>query len=185
MIWLVLGLLLWAAAHFFNRAAPKLRRGMGDSGKALVAASSIVGIVLMVIGYRMAEPVALWSLPLWAWHLNNLLMVVAVLLFGLGHSRSRLNRAMRHPMLMAVTVWAVAHLLVNGDVPSLVLFGGMGVWAVAEMIVINRVQPRWVPPPKGNLKGDAIYVVGAIVAFVVIVLVHSLIGPSPLPPITA
>ncbi len=185
MIWLVFGVLLWAAAHLFKRLAPKVRRGMGDSGKGLVAAGSIVGIVLMVIGYRMADPLPLWALPGWAWHLNNLMMVAAVLLLGLGHSKSHLNGALRHPMLTAVIVWAVAHLLVNGDLPSLVLFGGLGLWAVVQMVMINRAQPHWIPPKRGTLKGDAIYIVASIVVFIVIVLIHSWLGPSPLPAITA
>ena len=185
MIWLVLGLLLWIGFHLFKRIAPRARKGMGRSGKGLVAAASIIGIVLMVIGYKMTAPTFLYALPMWAWHVNNLLMVIAVLLFGLGHSKSRLNGALRHPMLTAVVLWAVAHLLVNGDVPSLVLFGGLGLWALAEMVVINRAQPVWVPPKRGNLMGDIRFLAISIVLFIVIVVVHSLVGPSPLPAVTA
>ena len=86
--------------------------------------------MLIIIGFRRAPVVPVYDPPPWAIHLNNLLMVVAVLLLGLGHSKSRARGWLRHPMLTAVVVWAVAHLLVNGDQASLVMFGWLGLWAV-------------------------------------------------------
>lgn len=179
MIWIIIGLLLWSGAHLFKRLAPKARRGMGDAAKGMVAAAALVAIVLMVIGYRMADPVFLWAGPDWLVHVNNLLMVVAVLLLGLGRSKSRLNGVLRHPMLTGVLLWAVAHLLVNGDTPSLVLFGGLGLWAVAEMVLINRAEPKWKKPPPGNAMGDLRLVGISAVVFVVIVLLHMWLGPRP------
>lgn len=181
MIWLVLGVLLWALAHMFKRLAPKARKGMGSSGKGMVAAASLIGIVLMVIGYKMAEPTFLWALGSWTYHLNNLLMVIAVILLGAGHSKSHVRGWMRHPMLTAVIVWAVAHLLVNGDLPSLILFGGLGIWAIVEMVLINRAEPKWTPPKGGTVAGDIKLIVISAVVFVVIVLIHGWIGPSPFP----
>ena len=181
MIWLVLGVLLWALAHLFKRLAPAVRRGMGDSAKGLVAAASLIAIVLMVIGYRLADTATLYSLPSWAFHLNNTLMLIAVGLIWLGQSKSRLRGAMRHPMLTGAVVWAIAHLLVNGDVASLVLFGGLGLWAIVEMVAINRAEPKWKRPAPGNAKGDAIFVVGTLVVYAVIIGIHMLIGPSPIP----
>jgi uncharacterized membrane protein len=181
MIWLVVGVLLWAGAHWFKRLAPKARKGMGDAAKGMVAAASILAIVLMVIGYRSADAGFLWTSPLWLYHVNNLLMVFAVILMGLGRSKSRLNGLLRHPMLTGVTVWAVAHLLVNGDVPSLVLFGGLGLWALGSMVLINRAEPKWKPPPRGNAAGDLRLVAISAVAFVVIVGLHMWLGPTPFP----
>jgi uncharacterized membrane protein len=181
MIWLIVGLLLWSGAHYFKRLAPKARKGMGDSAKAMVAAASIMAIVLMVIGYRMAETTVLWTLPAWVWHINNLLMVLAVILLGLGRSKSRLNGLMRHPMLTGVILWSVAHLLVNGDTASLVLFGGMGLWAIGSILLINRAVPKWVPPKKGTAAGDLRLVAISAVVFAVIVGLHLWIGPSPVP----
>lgn len=181
MIWLILGVLLWSGAHLFKRLAPKARRGMGASGRGMVAAAAFLSLVLMVIGYRMADPVFLWALPLWAWHVNNTLMVIAVLLLGLGHSKSRFNGLMRHPMLTSVVVWAIAHLLVNGDLPSLVLFGGLGLWAILQMLLINRAEPKWTPPKKGNLRGDLMLLAISVVVFVVIVGIHMAFGLNPFP----
>lgn len=181
MIWLIVGLLLWSGLHLMKRLAPKLRRGLGPSGKGLVAAGSLIGLVLMVIGYRMAEPRFLWAAPAWAFHLNNLLMLIAVLLLGLSHSKSRLRAKLRHPMLLAALVWAAAHLLVNGDLPSLILFGGLGLWALVQMLLINRAEPRYVPPANLTAKGDAIWLVASLVAFGAIGYLHGLVGPSPFP----
>jgi uncharacterized membrane protein len=145
-----------------------------------VAIVSLAAIVLMVFGYRAAEPTPLWYLG-WAVHLNNLLMVIAIVLLGVGSSKSRLRGKMRHPMLTGAIVWAVAHLLVNGDVPSLVLFGGLGLWAITSMILINRAEPAPQPYNEGSVQGDVrLFVISAVV-FVVIVLVHGWLGPSPFP----
>ena len=179
MIWLVLGLVLWIGAHFFKRFAPGVRASLGNAGKGLVALLSLGGIVLMVIGYRAADPVFLWQLGDWTRHLNNLLMLVAVALFGLGSSKSHLRGAMRHPMLTGVIVWAFAHLLVNGDAPSLVLFGGLGLWALAEMLVINRAEPEPAAFTGGTFAGDIRLIVISLVVYAVIAGIHTWLGYNP------
>jgi uncharacterized membrane protein len=180
MIWLVVGVLLWSGAHLFKRLAPRARRGMGDAAKGMVAGASLLAIVLMVVGYRIADPEPLWVAPAWAWHLNNLAMVVAVILFAASTSPNRLKARMRHPMLTAAAIWAAAHLLVNGDTPSLVLFGGLGLWAVAAIVLINRAEPRW-KAPRPTSQGDVRAAVTAVVMFAVFVGVHMLLGHSPFP----
>lgn len=179
MIWLLLGLLLWSGAHFFKRAAPDLRAQMGNAGKGVMALIMVVGIVLMVIGYGSADPVPLWHMGSWTVHLNNLLMLVAVALLGLGKSKSRLRGTLRHPMLAGVIVWAFAHLIVNGDLPSLVLFGGLALWAAAEMVVINRAEPAPAPFTEGSPAGDIRLVIITLVVYAVISAIHLWIGPSP------
>ncbi len=82
-------------------------------------------------------------------HLNNLLMVIAVFVFGMSATTGRLRGKMRHPQLTAVKIWAVAHLLVNGDLASIILFGGMLAWAV---VIGDPDQPgraAWVRPEPG------------------------------------
>ena len=176
MIWLILGLALWIGAHFFKRIAPGVRVGLGDKGKLLVTVLSLAGVVLMVVGYRAAEWVSLYTPLPGMGHANNTLMLVSLFLFGVGGTKGTLYPKMRHPMLWGVVVWSVAHLLVNGDQASLVLFGGMGVWAFAEMVLINRAE-GWVPPTNGRgLKGDAMNLVGTIVLLGVIALIHGWLG---------
>lgn len=176
---LVLGLVLWIVAHLFKRLAPGLRAQMGEMpGKMAVTVLSLAALILMVIGYRRADIVPLYTPLPGIGHLSVLLMLVAVFLFGLSHSRGRLRAQLRHPMLTSVIVWAVAHLLVNGDLASVLLFGGLGLWAVASMLLINAQEP-WARPAPGGHRGDAINLAVSLVLFGVIVGVHTwLIGHS-------
>jgi uncharacterized membrane protein len=84
-------------------------------------------------------------------------------------------------MLTSVILWAVAHLLVNGDVPSLVLFGGLGLWAAGSILLINRAEPNWKKPKPGTARGDVIYLVASAAGFAVITGLHMLLGPAPFP----
>lgn len=180
MIYLILGVALWVAAHLFKRVAPDLRARMGNAGKALVAVGVLAGLGLMIVGYKQAEVVNLWYPPTWTVHLNNLLMLVALFVYGMSATTGRLRGRMRHPQLTAVKIWAVAHLLVNGDLASVVLFGGLLGWAVLEVIVINRAQD-WVRPEPGPAKKDIILVIITLVMFVVIAGIHMWLGVRPFP----
>ena len=179
MILLILGLILWSGSHLFKRLVPDRRAAMGDAGKGVVAVASLAGIVLMVIGYRAAPYIEVWSPPRFLIHVNNLLMLGAVFLLGVGYSWGVVRTKLRHPMLGAVKVWALAHLLVNGDLASIVLFGGMLAWAVVSLIMINKAVGVWVRPDVGPLRNDLIYGVVALLLFGVITYVHTWLGVSP------
>ncbi|WP_422071856.1 NnrU family protein [Tranquillimonas rosea] len=182
---LVLGLVLWLAAHLLKRLAPEARgameRRMGPASKGVIAAVLLVALVLIVLGYRSAEFWPVWSPPLWTRHINNLAMLFAVALFGLGHSKSRLRRRFRHPMLWSVVVWAAAHLLVNGDVASILLFGTMLLWALAERSLINRAEDAPAPYAGGSLAGDIRLAIITLVIYGVIAYAHVLLGVWPFP----
>ena len=176
MILIILGLLLWVGAHLFKRIAPDARAGMGNAGRGVVAVTILAGTVLMVIGYRQADGAYFWGRGPMLTGINNLLMLVSVYLFAVSGMRTALARKMRHPMLTAVIVWAVAHILVNGDVPSLVLFGGLLVWAVAEMAVINRAEPDWTPPEPAPARKEIIAIVASAAVFAVVAGIHTWLG---------
>ncbi|MGR3495689.1 NnrU family protein [Citreimonas sp.] len=177
---LILGLALWVLAHLFKRIAPERRARMGDGGKGLVAAGVLGGVVLMVIGYRGTGFVNLWYPPAFLVHVNNLLMLLAIFVFGMSATTGRLRGVMRHPQLTAVKIWAVAHLLVNGDLASVILFGGLLLWAVAEVILINRSED-WVRPERGEPKGDVKLVIITLVVFAVVTGIHAWLGVWPFP----
>jgi hypothetical protein len=82
-------------------------------------------------------------------------------------------------MLGAVKVWALAHLLVNGDVASIVLFGGMLAWAVISLIMINKAEGVWLRPEIGPFRNDVIYGVVSLLIFAAIAYVHTWLGVSP------
>lgn len=176
MIILILGLALWCGGHFFKRIAPDARARMGDKGRGLIALILLAGIILMVIGYRMADGAFYWGRHPATVGINNLLMLLAIYLFAVSGMKTALARRMRHPMLTAVKTWAVAHLLVNGDVPSVVLFGGLLAWAVAEVIVINRAARDWTPPPPAPRRKEVIAVIATLVLYAVIAGVHTALG---------
>ena len=176
MALLFLGLILWIAAHFFKRIMPDARARMGDKGKGLMALIMVAGIVLMVIGYRSVGEVYVWSPPSWGIHVTSLLMLISVVLLGLGNSKSRFRGLIRHPMLAGVRAWAAAHLLVNGDLASIVLFGGMFLWATAEVFVLNRAEPDWTRPEPGTVAGDIKLAIISIILFAVIAGVHYWLG---------
>jgi uncharacterized membrane protein len=180
MTYLILGLILWVAAHLFKRVVPDLRARMGNGGKALAAVGILAGLVLMIYGYRQAEVVNVWFPPAWTVHLNNLMMLGAVFIYGMSATTGRLRGALRHPQLTAVKVWAVAHLLVNGDLASLILFGGLLAWAVLEVVVIN-LSEEWDRPQPGAAKKDILLVVITVVMFLAIAFVHNWLGVWPFP----
>jgi len=179
MIWLILGLLLWSGAHLFKRIAPAPRGAMGEAGKGAVAVVALAGIVLMVLGYRMADGAFFWGRTPMLTGINNLLMLLSVYMFAAAGMKTALARKMRHPMLIGLKTWALAHLLVNGDVESFILFGGLMGWAVFAMIVINRSKPDWTPPePKGKateIKAG----VATIVIYLAIGYLHGYLGVWP------
>ena len=163
MTLLIIGLALWILIHWFKRLAPNLRASLGMR-EGDRCGSFAGGLVLMIIGYRGAPFIPVWTPPSFLVHVNNLLMVVAVAVFAMSHTKGRLRGRMRHPMLTSVKLWSVAHLLVNGDLASIILFGGMLVWAVGSVIMINRAE-TWERPAPGDKGRDVIFIVITVVTF--------------------
>ncbi len=176
---LILGIALWWGAHFFKRVAPDARARLGDPGKGLIAVLLVVAIVLMVLGYRATPFVNVWYPPNFLIHVNNLLMLLAIFMFSPAPRRGKILTGMRHPMLGGVKVWAFAHLLVNGDLASIVLFGSLLAWAVVEVIVINKAEPEWTPGEPQSLAKDAMFLAGSAVLLVIIGYIHAWLGVWP------
>jgi uncharacterized membrane protein len=179
MILIILGVLLWSGAHFFKRLAPEARANMGDKGKGLVAILSILAIVLMVIGYRGADGPVFWdrSAPLVG--INNLLMLFAFYLFAASGLKTRITSKIKNPQLTAVKVWALAHLLVNGALEDILLFGGMMAWAVATVIVLKRSGATPQPVPAMAKTKEIRAVAAAVVLTFVVMGVHTMLGATP------
>jgi uncharacterized membrane protein len=187
MTLMILGLALWWATHLYPIYLPGRRAAvLGRLGEKLYKAAfsmfSVAAVVFMVMGYRQAEIIDVWIPPGWTIHLNNLLMLLAVLLMGAKQAKSSVKHFVRHPMLTGVMVWTVAHLLVNGDLASVILFGGLLGWAVVAMTGSNRRDGAWERPAKGTRAGLIRHGVITVVVFVVIIAIHGpLLGVNPLP----
>jgi uncharacterized membrane protein len=178
MTWLILGVFLWMGAHLFKRILPKQRAALGKAGKAVVAVVLLASVGLMIIGYGDAEKVQLYALPISAWHLNNLMMLAAIFMLDAGRVKGVVRTKLRHPMLLGVVIWSAAHLLVNGDVPSLVLFGGLGLWALLEMAVISRADGPWLAPAEGSIINDGKVAILAAALYAAFAGIHYWLGYS-------
>lgn len=178
MTLLIIGVVLWMAGHFFKRFMPAQRAAMGNAGKGVAAVIIAAGLLAMIFGYRSAEFIEVWSPPAFLTHVNNLLMLVAFFVYGMSATTGRLRGKLRHPQLTAVRIWAGAHLLVNGDLASIILFGGMFIWAVLSVVLINRSE-EWVRPEPGPAKKDIVLVVITLVTFSITAAIHMWLGVSP------
>lgn len=178
---IILGVALWWGAHLFKRVAPGPRAALGERGRGLVALVLALSLVAMVVGYRADVPeVWVYTPPVWGKHLNNLLVLVAFYIFGINMAKGALSQRVRHPMLLGTALWAFAHLLVRGDLGAVILFGGLGLWAAASILIINRAEPAWAPaPPKGGAKRDLVAGAIVLVTYLIVGLIHGLIGPNP------
>ncbi|CCN48554.1 putative NnrU protein [Vibrio nigripulchritudo MADA3029] len=151
MLLMILGLLMWSAIHFVPTLAPQLKRNMinqvGENGyKGIFSLLVVAGLLMIIFGWRSTIPNYLYVLGPEFRGLTMLLMLVGFILFGAAQGKTRIKRYIRHPQLMSVIVWAVAHLISNGEQRSVLLFGGLALWAVIEIIVINRRDEEWVKP---------------------------------------
>ena len=184
MILLILGLILWTAAHYFKRLMPTQRAAMGNAGKGVAAVGIFAGLALMILGYRAADFIPVWSPPSFMVHINNLLMLLAFWVYGSGAAKGAKvwpGYKMRHPQLTAFKIWALAHLLVNGDLASVLLFGGLLGWAVGSVILINRAEPAWEPSEPAGVSGYVRHGIISLVIFSVVVGVHIWLGVWPFP----
>ena len=183
MVVLILGLVLWVAAHLFKRLAPGQRAAMterlGEKSKGVFAVLILVALALIILGYRSADYIAVFTPAPAMTHLNNALMLVALVVYSAGMSKGVLWTRIRHPQLWGTSIWAFAHLLVGGDLASVLLFGTMLVWAQVSIVVYNAQEGAWVRPAAGALKRDLVMVAGAVVAMGVIGWIHVALGKSP------
>ncbi len=171
MTLLLIGLVLFLGIHsvsifaedFRNRMAAKSEIGW----KAVYGLVSLAGIVLIARGYADArlEPTLLYVTPIWMRHVAALLMLPMFILFFAPYFPGRIQDAARHPQLVAVKLWAVSHLLVNGMLADVILFGAFLAWAVVDRISLKRREPQSVPGlPRAGMN-DAIVIVIGLAAY--------------------
>ena len=145
MIILILGLIIFIGAHSFTMArAPRAqaiaRLGEGPY-KGLYSLVSLLGLVLIIWGfgaYRGEGYIQVWNPPVWTRHLALLLVWPAFVAFAAAYLPGRIKGALKHPMLAGLKIWALAHLLANGDLGSMLLFAGLLAWALVTRISTKR-----------------------------------------------
>ena len=190
MALLIAGLVIFLGVHSVSIFAPawrdaQLARLGAGAWKGGYAIASAIGLVVLVVGYGLARqaPVVLWVPPTWTRHVALLVMVPVFPLLLATYLPGRIKAAVKHPMLAAVKLWALAHLLANGALHDVLLFAAFLAWAVADRISVKRrAVARSVPGAPPSPANDAIAVIGGLIVYVVFLLwAHRwLIGVSPL-----
>jgi uncharacterized membrane protein len=172
MAQLIIGLLLFLGTHSLAIVSPggrdRLAAKLGELPfKAIYGLLSIVGLVLIVRGYGDArlDPTLLYQPPDFLRHLTMLLMLAVFPGLLAAYFPGRIQAALKHPMLVAVKAWALSHLLVNGTLADVLLFGGFLAWAVADRISLKRRAPRDIPQLPGSKANDVIVIVGGLLLY--------------------
>lgn len=193
MMLLIAGLVLFFAVHLMP-ANTALRNGLverfGVGGyKIGFSILSLVGFVLIVIGYAKMQTMVgsknpiLWYPPVWTKHVAVALMLPAMIFLVAAYVPSRIKTALKHPMLVAIKIWALAHLIANGTVAAAVLFGGFLAYAIVDRISLKSrtvVADGSASPP--SIVNDVVVVVVGTALFAALLLGgHEwLIGKAPL-----
>jgi uncharacterized membrane protein len=190
MLLLIVGLVLFIGVHSVVIDAPTLRAGtihaLGEGAwKGMYALVSLAGFVLICYGFGLARqaPLILYSPPAWLRYVAVILMLPVFPLFLAAYLPGRIKTAAKHPMLASVKFWAFAHLLTNGMLADVLLFGGFLAWAVADRISLKRRStPRASPGAPPGPWNDAIAVVLGLAIYALLIgWAHvRLFGVSPL-----
>ncbi len=184
MALLTLGILLFAFVHFIPALAPSLKTNavtrLGENGyKGIFTLLLLASFALMILGWRSVEPSMLYQPPVSLHKLALGLLAIAFLLMVVSTRNSRLRRLVRHPQLTGVALWGFSHLLLNGDNRSTVLFGGMMLWALIEIIMISKREGVWIktaPPAWGT---EVVTLLITAITVAVVVYIHPWISGMP------
>jgi len=174
MLELVAGLAIFLGVHSIRIVAPGWRDRMvarlgAVPWKALYSVASLAGFVMVVGGYAAArlEPVVLFVPPAWLRHLMMLLMLPVFPLLLAAYLPGRIKAATQHPMLAATKFWAFSHLLVNGMLADVLLFGGFLAWAVLDRISAGKRPQPATTAAAGTIRNDVIAVVAGLALYAV------------------
>ena len=189
MTLLIVGIVVFLGIHLLPTSdglREKLIVRFGHNGyKVLFSVLSIASFVLLVWGFSRAPVIQVWSPPSWTRWVAIVLMLPAFIFLVAAYVPGRIKARLKHPFLVAIKIWALAHLIANGDLASIILFASFLAYAVYDRITLKRRETRGlIPvPATGPPRNDVIAVVlGAVLYVVFLVWLHPLlIGTSPLP----
>lgn len=185
MSFLIIGIIIWSAAHLFKSVAPanrdQIERKLGENRYRGIFSLVIIGsLILIVLGWRSAVPHTLYAAPLPGGPLISALVLIGLVLFFASQFAGNIKRFVRHPQMIGTLLWSLAHLLTNGDSRSLTLFGGFAAWAILEIIFINRRDGKWQKPGPAAIRFDVIPLAIGSLAFASLLYFHqTLFGVTP------
>lgn len=185
MVLLLAGIVLFAGVHLIPSLAPALKSRwlgrLGEGGyKGTFSLLLLAAFALMILGWRSTPPAYLYLPPPAARHPAMALLVIAFGMMVVSSRNSRLRLLVRHPQLTGVALWGCAHLLLNGDSRSLLLFGGMSLWAIVEIVAINRREGDWIKAEAPPWSAEIITGVITAIVVVAIVLIHPWLAGVPI-----
>lgn len=184
---LIAGLSIWVVVHLFPSVFANKRNSIIDRTGNMVyqgifALCIVAGLLLIVLGWRSSVPAQLYIPPASLRHPAMLLVVIGFILFFAAYfPATRIKRFLRHPQLTGVLIWAMAHLMANGDSRSVLLFSVIGAWSLVAMFTINRREGDWIKPskPVGWLQ-DVVPVILGLAASTLVFYFHEHITGIPL-----
>ena len=184
MLLLLLGIALFTGVHLIPSLAPGIKASwlgrMGEGGyKGTFSLLLLASFALIIFGWRSIQPSFIYMPSPALGHAAMALLVLAFLLMVVSARGSRLSRLIRHPQLTGVALWGGAHLLLNGDNRSLLLFGSMLLWAIVEMFAINRREGVWVKADAPSWGAEIATVIITLVVVAVVVYIHPWISGMP------
>ncbi len=166
MILLFAGLTMFLTIHFLpelNGRSFFVHKIGEPAYKGIYSLLSILAFVLIVYGKAYSDFVSVWNPSVWMRHLTMLMVLVAMLLLSISQIPNNFRRTIKHPMLLGVTLWGIAHLLVNGDLASIVLFGSFVLFSVIKMFTMERHKPYTQPDPVKSYWNVVSIVVGFLI----------------------
>jgi uncharacterized membrane protein len=183
---LALGVLIWSIVHLIPAIAKDLRKNMvkrfGEYPyKGVFSLLMAVSIYLIISGWKSMTPEApdvlelVYTSPEWGGIGAAILVLIGFILFLAPYPPNNIKRILRHPQLAGVVFWSAGHLLAVGTARSVLLFGGLAIWAVLEMLLINRRDGAWVRPEKVSQRNDIAVLAFSILAYMIFLYTHELI----------
>lgn len=178
MTLLISGIILWTLVHLFKSVTPGARAALDNKlsekgAQGLAALLILASLAMIIFGWRSANYSFVYEPPVWGRHLHMTAMFFSVFLFGAANRPTRIKSIMPHPMLTGMIIWAGGHLLANGDSRSVVLFGGLGLWAIISIFTISaRDKGKAKAEPAKSWKMDLIAIPITAVVYGVLFMTH-------------
>jgi len=183
---LVLGVLLWSLVHMLPGLTKDLKKNLVDRigeypYKGMFLLLMVLSVYLIISGWSSMTPVepdvlpSLYTVPEWGGYAAALLTLLGFILFLAPYPPNNFKRMLRHPQLIGMVCWGVGHLVAVGTVRSLVLFGGLSIWAIIEIFLINRRDGEWVKPEQVSFKKDFTHVLFSVLAFLAFLFTHHML----------
>jgi len=183
---LAIGVLLWSLVHFVPALATGFKNAMvkryGEYPyKGAFTVLMVISLYLIISGWSSLTPVepevlnAIYTAPEWGGHAAALLVLIGFVLFFAPYPPNNIKRLIRHPQLIGFASWGLGHLVAVGTGRAIVLFGGLTIWAVVEIYLINKRDGAWVKPDKAPFKNDVTMVAFAVLAYLAFLYTHHLL----------